>query len=208
MTRRFCVRTSALVVAAGIVLSGCASTGGVSDELAGTGIGAAVGCGIGALISGDARGCAIGAAAGAALGYAAVKISQYESRQVRSAKADQRIYGLAPAIDSPQVKIRKGVSSPKSVKAGQAVSFATDYSVALPAGKNDVKVAETFALAKDGDVVWKAPAKKASRSAGGYKADMTIDLPPDLPPGKYTVVHSVQAGKSYDERRSTFTVRS
>lgn len=197
----------ALIAAIGIGLAGCESTGGLTDEAKGAGIGALAGCAIGAAISGNVRGCAIGAAAGAAVGFAAVKITQYQARQVRSASADRRLYGFTRATDSAQVKIRRVRSSPKHARPGQSVRFATDYSLLVPRGRNDVPVDESWVLKKGGRRVWVSPTKKVERVSGGWDSDITIALPTNMPVGDYVVVHKVRAGNSYDESESTLIVR-
>lgn len=196
------------MLASGVVLSGCQTTGGVSEEVAGAGIGVLVGCGIGAAITGTARGCAGGAAIGGLLGYSVVKLNQYQARQVRSEKADQRMYGLTQSVDSTQVKIRKGKSAPKTVKAGDTVKLATDYSLMLPKGEASTTVKESWALKKDGKLMTPFEPQRNKREAGGWAAEAEVTIPPNVAPGTYVVVHRVEAGKSYDETESTFVVRS
>lgn len=202
------LRLAAVIAAAGVVLSGCQTTGGVSEEVTGAGIGALVGCGIGAAITGTARGCAGGAAIGGLLGFGVVKLNQYQARQVRSEKADQRLYGLTQSVDSTQVKIRKGKSAPKTVKAGDTVKLATDYSLMLPKGESATTVKESWALKKDGKPVVSMEPQRNKREAGGWAADAEVTIPANVAPGTYVVVHRVEAGKSYDEAESTFVVRS
>jgi hypothetical protein len=185
---------------------GCTSTGSVQDQAIGTGIGAAIGCGVGTLITGDARGCAAGAAVGALVGFGTVTISQYNARQVRTAKADKRVYGISTSPKSPQVKIRKGTSAPKTVKPGEEVNIATDYSVMLPKGVADTSVTESWSLKKDGKTITQLPQKAAQRTAGGWQADATISIPGRVSAGTYVIEHRVQSGGSYDTDESIFVV--
>jgi hypothetical protein len=196
------------VLSSAVVLSGCQTTGGTQDQLAGAGIGAAIGAGVGALITGDARGAAAGAAIGGLMGLAVVSINQYQARQVRSSSADTRIYGLSQPVSSPQVKIRKGSSSPRTVRAGGTIDIATDYSVLLPSGKSATNVTESWVLKKDGREVAKLPAKSNSRSAGGWAAEAEITVPNQIEPGTYVIEHRVKSGSSYDTDESTFVVRA
>lgn len=198
---------SSIVAVAVIVAPGCTSTGSVQDQAVGTAIGAALGCGVGALITRSARGCGTGAAVGALLGFGTVAIQQYNARQVRTASADARMYGLSTAPSSPQVKIRQGKSAPQTVGRGDAVTIATDYSVALPNGMSNTTVTESWMLKKDGKTVAKLPSKSASRTAGGWAADAAINIPSNVPAGTYVIEHRVQAGNSYDTDESTFVVR-
>jgi hypothetical protein len=198
----------ALAAAAAVSVSGCATMGEGEQQAWGAGIGAAVGCGIGALITHDARGCAVGAAIGGMAGFGVVKLNQYEARQVKSAKAEARMYGLTKPVDSAQVKIRKGSASPKVVKAGSKVKLSTRYSVFLPKTASSVSVSEGWALKKDGKEIMTIPAEPTNRTAGGWEAGGSISMPKDAPPGTYVIEHVVKAGSSYDTDESTFIVKS
>lgn len=196
------------LLSSAVALSGCQSTGGTQDQVAGAGIGALVGAGVGALVTGNARGAAAGAAIGGLMGLAVVSINQYQARQVRSSSADTRIYGLSQPVSSPQVKIRQGSSSPKTVRAGQSIDINTDYSVLLPSGRASTNVTETWVLKKDGQQVAKLPAKSSTRSAGGWAAQAEITVPSGIEPGTYVIEHRVKSGSSYDTDESTFVVRA
>ena len=199
---------SALAVAVAVSISGCATMSEGEQQVLIPLITGTLGCGIGALITGDARGCAVGGAIGAAAGYGVVKLNQYESRRVRSAQAEARMYGLTKPVDSAQVKIRKGSASPKVVKAGSKVKLTTQYSVFLPKTASSVSVSEGWILKKDGEEVMTIPAEPTKRTAGGWEAGGSIPLPADAPPGTYVIEHFVKAGSSYDTDESTFTVKS
>ena len=205
-----CHRNRMAVAALGacVVMSGCQTTGGTSDQAVGAGIGAALGCGIGLLAGGQAKYCLAGAAAGGLLGWGVVALSEYNARQVRTTSADQRIYGLTGPVDSTQIKIRKGSSAPKKVKPGQGVKISTDYSVILPPNESGVNVTESWTLKKDGQVLMDFAPQTNRRTAGGWNADAEIPIPSDAKPGTYVVLHKVKAGSAYDEDESTFTVRS
>jgi hypothetical protein len=196
-------------MAVSVVVSGCATMDGEGQQQAvGAGIGAALGCGIGALITHDARGCAAGAAIGGVVGFGVVKISQYQARQVNSAQAEQRLYGLTKPVNGAQVNIRKGTASPKVVTAGSKVAVSTRYSVFLPATESSVLVAESWTLKKDGKVVTRIPADRIERTAGGWETSGAFPVPANAPPGTYVVEHGVKAGSSYDTDESTFIVKS
>ncbi|MEA3274557.1 MAG: hypothetical protein U9Q81_04530 [Pseudomonadota bacterium] len=199
---------AAATAAAAIALSGCQTTGDTRDQATGAGIGAALGCGVGLLVGGQAKHCLAGAAAGGLLGWGVVKLNQYQSQQVRSTTSDQRVYGLTQPVNSTQVKIRNGTSSPKSVKAGQDVKIAMDYSLMLPPGQSNTSVKESWVLKKDGKVLANLPPQTNQRSAGGWEASASIPIPGDAKPGTYVVEHRVNAGSSYDEDESTFVVRA
>lgn len=201
-------RLAAVATAAGIVLSGCQTTGGTRAQATGAGVGAALGCGVGLLVGGRAEHCLAGAAAGGLLGWGVVKLSQYQAQQVRTTASDQRVYGLTRPVDSTQVKIRNGTSTPNRVKAGQDVKIAMDYSLMLPPDQSTTPVKESWVLKKDGKVLANLPPQTNQRSAGGWAASAAIPIPRDAKPGTYVIEHRVKAGSSYDEDESTFVVRS
>lgn len=195
-----------------VLLAGCATQQG-NDQLMGAGAGALGGAALGCLIgyaagggSGCATGAAIGGATGMVAGWGAVKYSQYQSEQVRTVQQDQSLYGLTKSVASPQVKINKGVSEPKSVRPGGSVNLATDYSVQLPNTMAATLVAESWTLKKDGQVLADLPAKTSQRTAGGWAANATIPIPGNATPGTYVIEHKVQSGNSYDTDESTFLV--
>ena len=209
MFNRSTSRFAAVAVAASLVTVGCATTNGEAQEQAGGAVvGALLGCGIGALTTGNAKGCAAGAAAGAVAGWAAVKISQYEDKQVRSAKADARMYGLTKPVSSPQVKIRNKSVSPAIVRAGEKIKVKTDYSLMLPASQSVASVDGSFKLKKDGKLLQQFPAKTKQLEAGGRDSSATISLPADAEPGTYVIEHQIKSGSSYDTDESTFVVKS
>lgn len=196
-----------VAVAAALTASGCQTTGGVQDSIAGAGIGAALGCGVGALIGGS-RGCAVGGAIGAAAGLTVVAINHYEARQVRSSVEDRRVYGLTKPVSSPQVKINKSSNSPRTARAGQKVDIATAYSVRLPPGESAASVNESWTLKQNGKTVAALPAQKNKRTDGGWEAEAEISIPEGTAPGTYVIEHKVQAGSSYDTDTSQFVINA
>ena len=195
------------------LMLGCATQQG-NDQLMGLGAGAAggaaLGCLTGFIAGGNASSCgtgaAIGAATGAVVGWGAVKLSQYQASQVRTPTDDQRMYGLTKPVDTTQVKIRKGSSTPRSVKPGDSVSLFTDYSVMLPPDTPSTQVAESWTLQKDGKALAELPQKSTARASGGWNADAMIPVPKNAELGTYVIEHKVQAGTSYDTDESTFVV--
>ena len=172
-------------------------------------IGAAAGCLI-AIPFGGASGCAKGAIAGgvvgAVTGWGVVKLNQYKAEPVRTAKADQRMYPMIKPVDSAQVKIRKGTSTPHRVKPGGTVKLSTDYSVTLPQNMQTTPITEHWVLMKDGKPLTDLPPQNSQRSSGGWVAEASIPIPKEAEPGTYVIEHTVQAGNSYDTDESTFVV--
>lgn len=203
----------ALALVPVLMTGGCATQQG-NDQLMGAGAGmaggAALGCLTGFLASGHAGGCATGAAVGAAVGavtgWGAVKLSQYQATQVRSAQEDQQIYGLTKSVNATQVKINKGTSTPNLVRPGDSVKLFTDYSVQLPANMSTTPVSESWTLKKDGKVLAELPPQNNQRTSGGWNADATVPIPTNAELGTYVIEHKILAGNSYDTDESTFVV--
>lgn len=199
-------------ICSGALISGCATQQG-TDQMKGAGLGmvggATLGCLIG-LAAGGGKGCAMGAAIGAAAGtvagWGAVKINQYQAEQVRTVQDDQRMYPLIKPVNSAQVKIRKGTSTPNRVRPGEMVKVTTDYSVTLPPSMQSTAVTEHWVLKKDGEVLADLPQQDSQRTSGGWAADATIPIPTNAVPGTYVIDHKVQAGTSNDTDESTFVV--
>lgn len=195
-----------------VLLAGCASQS-ANDQMMGAGGGALGGAALGCLIglaagggSGCAKGAAIGAASGAVIGWGAVALSQYQASQVRTPQEDQKIYGLAPSVQSTQVKVHKGTTKPASVKPGESVKIFTDYSLQLPAKMKTAPVSESWILKKDGKVLADLPPQENQRTSGGWNADASIPIPKNAEAGTYVVEHKVASGDSYDTDESTFLV--
>jgi hypothetical protein len=186
------------------LLAGCAASEGNQQVMGGVG-GAAVGCGLGFLIGGGAKECVYGAMAGAAAGWGAVKLSQYNASQVRTAQEDQKLYGLTN-VSSTLVKIQGSNATPQTVKPGQPLNIMTDYSVQVPKGQTGASVQETLVLKKDGKVVASPAPQTFQRTAGGYQATASLPIPANAPKGTYVIETQVKAGTSYDVRQTPFVV--
>jgi len=189
-------------------MAGCATTSQEGEQQAvGVVGGAALGCLVGAIISGT-QGCAYGALAGAALGWGAVALQQYQANQVSSASDVPEIYGMAPSVSSPVVKIDSGTSMPSTIKRGQQVQLLTEYALQLPQGMALAEVQESWILKKDGKVLTQVPAINVQRGAGGWEVNGYLPIPATAEPGTYVIEHEVHSGTSYDKVESVFTVEA
>lgn len=186
--------------------AGCA-TPEETQQATGSAISSAIGAAIGYAVGGT-KGAVIGAGIGLAAGWTAVKISQYNATQVRSASEDQQIYGLTKPVKNTVVKIRKGTAAPASVRPGQQVTVVTDYSLEVPQGVSGSEVVESWVLKKDGQVLTNVAPQRIHRDGGGYAVDATIPIPANAKPGTYVVETKVQAGTSYDVNQAVFVVAS
>jgi hypothetical protein len=175
------------------------------DQAIGGLLGAAVGAGTGALAGGgDGKAIAAGALAGAAVGWAAVALTQYHARQVRSASQEVSTLGYEQS-QGTLVRIRSANSAPAEVRPGDQVTLSTDYTVLAPAS-SQVPVKEGWELWKDNKALTKMPAKQAVRDPGGWDTRASIEIPQGATPGTYVVKHRVECGTSYDERNTFFVV--
>jgi hypothetical protein len=188
------------------LLSGCAMTP-ENQQMLGATLGAIGGGLATGLATGNVGYGIAGAVGGAALAWGAVKLVQHNTQQVRSPEEDRKIYGFTPAINSAKVQLNKGNASPNSVSPGQTVNVVSDYSLALPSSENMATVQETYALKKDGKLLFESSPQSAQRTAGGYAVNASIPIPSNATPGTYVVESKVQAGTSYDVNQAVFVVR-
>jgi hypothetical protein len=196
----------AIIIAAAVFVSGCTSQE-VKEGAAGAGIGALLGCAAGAIFGGS-DGCAKGAAIGAVMGMVTVAVQQYHAKQVRSSTADRRVYGLSQPVSSPQVKINKTSTWPSQVRPGETLDVRTDYSVRLPSDQSNTGVQRSWELLDVNGKNVSLGSKQISDSDGGHQGGVTVTVPKNLAPGRYTIRHKVKAGSSYDTKNSSFVVKA
>ncbi len=190
-----------------VMIASCSTSTESTNQILGGLGGAALGAGIGALATGgDTTAVLAGAAAGAVAGWAAVKLVQYHSEQTRSASEEAKALGYRSS-DGMVVKIRGATVSPSSARPGDNINLSMNYAVLAPQGTSSVPVSETWTLEKDGEKLASVPPKQVSRAPGGWHTQAGIDVPRNAGKGTYVVKNRVEAGDSYDERVSTFTIR-
>lgn len=172
---------------AGLATLGCAGVGvltGILTKNAGAGAGAGAGC----------------------LALAGIAIYNYHSSQSRTIAEDQKIYGYTSPANSTEVKIRNATAFPETVRNGDKLKIALDYSVMAPKGTSSVNVQETMTLKKDGKVLQELSNRPISRELGGGSSEVDFTIPTKMPPGTYVIEQKVQAGTSYDVRPTVFVV--
>jgi hypothetical protein len=189
------------------LLSGCATTQ-QNQQLGGAAFGAlAAGLTTGLLTGNVGYGIAAGIG-GAALGWGAVKLAQHESRQVRSAREDERLYGFTPATNSVLLKLNKGYASPSSIAPGQQTTIYSDYSLSLPQSyNNQANVTYEWKLKKDGKVLNQSRPASQTKTAAGHQTIQPIDIPSNATPGTYVVETKLSSGNTYDVNEVVFVVR-
>jgi hypothetical protein len=172
---------------AGLATLGCAGVGiltGVLTQNAGAGAGAGAGC----------------------LALAGLAIYNYHSSQTRTVAEDQKLYGYTSPVNSTEVKIRNATAFPETVRAGDKLKIALDYSVMAPQGANSINVQESMTLKKDGKVLQELSNRPIERQLGGGSSEVDFTIPSKMPPGTYIIEQKVQAGSSYDVRPTVFVV--
>lgn len=148
-----------------------------------------------------------GVGAGAACGVAGLlAVQNYHAKQARTYQQDQNLYGYAAPANSTQVKFRNATSTPETVKAGDTVKIATDYSVMAPGGISSVPVKEYMVLKKDGKVLKDLGTQTIQRGVGGWDTLSDFTVPAKMPAGTYVIEHKVESGTSNDVRQSVFVV--
>ena len=195
------------LVASASLLSGCATTQ-ENQQFGGAALGAlAAGITTGLLTGNVGYGIAA-AIGGAALGWGAVKLAQHETKEVRTAQEDQRLYGFTPATDSVLIKLNKGYASPKDITPGQQTTIYSDYSLSLPPSyNNQANVTYEWTLKKDGQILSRSDPAMQSKPAAGHQTIQKIDIPGNAEPGTYIVETKLSSGNTYDINEVAFIVR-
>ncbi len=196
-----------IVVFVPATLSGCATTD-QNQQLGGAAVGAlAAGLTTG-LLTGNV-GAGIGAAvAGAAVGWGAIRLMQHESRQVRSAEEDQRLYGFAPATNQVMIRLNRGQASPNMISAGEQTTIYSDYSLSVPPSHNNqAEVTYSWKLKKDGNVLTESKPVSQIKAAAGHQTIQPINVPQNAEPGTYVVETILAAGSAYDVNETVFVVK-
>jgi hypothetical protein len=200
------MRRWAGVVVCSTLLWGCSMSKEGRDQALGGLLGAAAGAAIGAAAGrGDPAAIAAGAVGGAFVGWGAVKLAQYHAEKTASAKEAADVLGYTGA-QGPLVKIRGARVMPGQVKRGERLTFETDYALVGSTKTGPIPVRETWELWKDNKLLTTVPPKTESREAGGWVTKASVDAPAKATPGTYVVKSRVEAGDTYDERTSVFTI--
>lgn len=184
------------------------------------GVGAIVGGIAGALIGGGKRagvGAAIGAVAGGVLAYliaygkCVAYFSDLNTFPVAGYQDTLRNEGYKPD-QGDVVKIKNFSSTPKEVKLGDKVQLNGSYYIMAPKDIKEVKVKETRTLyyfdSSKKEWVELGPAEnEVTASLGTRKADGAIDIPKDLPEGRYRIDFKVAALGKEDVASTEYVVK-
>ncbi|MER0169991.1 MAG: hypothetical protein DU489_05170 [Nitrosomonas sp.] len=190
-----------------VTMSGCATTE-QNQQLGGAVTGALIGGLVTGLTTGNVGAGLAAAAAGAAVGWGTVRLVQHESKQVRSAEEDQRLYGFAPATDQVMIRLNKGQASPNMISAGGQTTIYSDYSLSVPSSHNNqAEVTYTWKLKKDGNVLTESKPMSQIKTAAGHQTIQPISVPQNAEPGTYVVETILASGSVYDVNETVFVVK-
>ena len=179
-----------------IVVAGCQTYGEAA------GLGAALGAGTGALVSHDkGTGALVGAGVGALSGLVAHDI---KARRQRDAQATASEYHYQPT-QGEVLNLEANSAMPAMVRPGNAVEGTVQYAL-LGSGPGGVDVQESRQLVRGGQVVGES-SKTVRRADGTWVSTQQFRLPPDAPPGTYSIVQTIQTARSRISATSSFTVQ-
>lgn len=188
-----------LTMATTVILSGCATTGGISGTPGGeqkcnpwaTGaIGAVVGAALGATKNGDAA--AKGAIAGAALAALSCLAVNAHSRQTQSADVVQAEYRQANAGTLPSVPkvvtYDTNISPGNRVSAGQAVEIKSNLKIVDGTQQRITSIREDMVLlGTDGKEIKRVGKDVSGTQTGGYENTFAFTFPKGVSQGVYGV---------------------
>jgi len=198
MKNKTLIKTIVLLVAVGLVLPACQTTG--ESTGLGAGLGAVAGAVIGNQSGNPITGAIIGAAAGGLAGY---MIGKVHEKQLASRKqVEQQIVndgGTVPA--QPTVKIEDLTSTPSKVKPGDTVDIVGTY--AAYGGGNEAPKGK-LRLLHDGKELGSDNLKVTQVGRSQFSRKMQI--PKNMAAGEYTVEVQMARGQTVQTRTTTIEV--
>lgn len=208
-------KSLAVLLALSVVISlaGCATDSGYYDPgrsaaagaLGGAAAGAALGSIIGAAAGAPGKGAWIGAASGAlAGGIAGAAYAHHKNQQLRSGEAAMQQYHYGPG-QAAMVDLNEAVTQPSTVRPGQTVDMVLTYTILTP-DNAPTQVSLYRAVTLGSTQVGQPYQTQAVNQNGTYQDRVGFQVPPDAPPGTYTVSNRVTTAFGSQERLSYFTV--
>lgn len=213
-----------------VALAGCATTNpdGSPNAAGSAGLGALIGAAGGALIGGltgggkgAVKGALIGAAVGGLTGFVIGKSREREYKNAQQIYKENPSYAKKSAKDEPPVvkNLQPYIIDSKghhvnTVKNGEKVELAMTYDVVTPKYSNvqEVEVEESNYLINSKGVKTENPEltrKKTRPKTTGTEAAIEMQIPQNLPDGKYTHVAVVKLeDKEYKREQQIQIVRS
>lgn len=214
-----------------VSITGCATTNpdGSPNAAGSAGLGALIGAAGGALAGyiatgktkGALAGAAIGAAVGGLTGFVIGKSREKEYKNAQQIYKENPSYAIKSAKDEPPVVknlhpyiINGEGRHVNTVKNGETIELAMKYDIVTPKYSNiqEVEVEECNYLVNSKGVKTENPEltrTKTRPKATGTEAGIEMQVPQNLPDGKYTHVAFVKMGdKEYKKEQEIQIVRS
>ncbi len=203
-----------LVLLLSVSLLSCATPSGTYDTgqstaagaAGGAVAGAAIGSIIGAATGSPATGAWVGAATGAiAGGLGGALYARHMNQQMknRNVAVQQYNYNSSQGV---LVDISQAAAIPNVARSGQAVTMAMTYTILTP-DNAPTQVTLYREVRLNGETMGQPNAIQVMNQNGTFQDQVSYSLPPNSPPGLYTVSNRVITSYGGAERTFSFTVQ-
>jgi outer membrane lipoprotein SlyB len=203
-----------LVFLLSVSLMSCATPSGTYDTgqstaagaAGGAVAGAAIGSIIGAATGSPATGAWVGAATGAiAGGVGGALYARHMNQQMKNRNVAVQQYNYNPS-QGVLVDISQAAAMPNVARSGQAVTMTMTYTILTP-DNAPAQVTLYREVRLNGETMGQPNAIQVMNQNGTFQDQVSYSLPPNSPPGLYTVSNRVLSSYGSAERTSSFTVR-
>ena len=203
-----------LVFLLSVSLLSCATPSGTYDTgqstaagaAGGAVAGAAIGSIIGAATGSPATGAWVGAATGAiAGGVGGALYARHMNQQMKNRNVAVQQYNYNPS-QGVLVDISQAAAMPSAARPGQAVTMTMTYTILSP-DNAPTQVTLYREVRLNGETMGQPSAIQVMNQNGTFQDQVSYSLPPNSPPGLYTVSNRVLSSYGSAERTSSFTVR-
>ncbi|MBK6358124.1 MAG: glycine zipper 2TM domain-containing protein [Betaproteobacteria bacterium] len=191
--------TTALAVLIAIAqIQGCAN---MSQTEQGAAIGGVTGGVLGAAVSknkgqGALIGVALGAIAGGLIGNFLDKQNATRAEAAKKYNYDQRV---------DRLEVESATVAPQTVSPGGSVNASVQYTTLQTNNAQEVKLTETRTLVA-GQETYDLGRREVVRAQGTHTSTAKLNLPTDLPKGRYTLVTTIFDGKNTKTAKCHFMV--
>jgi hypothetical protein len=214
MSKPYGIVAMALVVLVSVSFLGCATPSGTYDPgrstatgaLGGAAAGAAIGSIIGAATGSPGTGAWVGAATGAiAGGVGGALYARHMNQQMKNRNAAVQQYNYNPS-QGVLVDVGQATATPTVARPGQAVNMAMTYTILTP-NSAPAQVTLYREVRQNGQTVGQPHGVEVMNQNGTFQDQVAFTVPPNAPPGLYTVSNRVMTSYGSAERTSSFTVQ-
>jgi len=203
----------AMVILLSISLLSCATPSGTYDPgkstaagaAGGAAAGAALGSIIGAATGSPGTGAWVGAATGAiAGGVGGALYARHMNQQMRNRQVAAQQYNYNPS-QGVLVDVSQATATPNTARPNQTVNMAMTYTILTP-DNAPTQVTLYREVRYNGQTVGQPHAIQVMNQNGSFQDQVAFFVPPNSPPGVYTVSNRVMSNYGSAERTSSFTV--